>query len=192
MPQLHPPTPRRDRHQAWLGRWFTGIRRAGFLTTFGAEDWHTLCALLSFTSQAGRCVFTVDQLGTVLGLPRESAATRLERLARVRWHGEPVVTPSTDETGAVTGVTLADLAPLAVGTAIPLGETSHPLLPPTLLESLRQVGLNSVQIDSLARRFPETEIRRQLGWLPARGARNPAALLIRAIEQGWDEPKEGV
>jgi hypothetical protein len=55
---------------------------------------------------------------------------------------------------------------------------------------LAAIGLNPAQVASLRRRFSRAEIRRQLSWLPARGARNPAALLIRAIEQDWDEPKE--
>ena len=55
---------------------------------------------------------------------------------------------------------------------------------------LTEVGLNSAQISRLANRFSEADVARQLDWLPARGARNPAALLIRAVEQQWDEPKE--
>ena len=44
----------------------------------------------------------------------------------------------------------------------------------------------------LLRAFPADRIRRQLNWLPARQARNPAAMLLRAVEQDWGPPREEV
>jgi hypothetical protein len=61
-----------------------------------------------------------------------------------------------------------------------------------LTGDLEAVGLNPDQIEWLTHRFQQDRIRRQLGWLPARQARNPAAMLIRAVEQDWGPPREAV
>lgn len=177
----------------FLGRWFTGIRRAGFLALLDPSSWHTLSAVISFTSRDGSRRFTADQLAAALGQPRELALRHLDVLAGIFWKDQPLLTLERDA-GDVTGAALAHIECLAVSP--PPGEDlelqpSH-TLPAELMRELGTVGLNHAQIDSLAKRFPEDEIRRQLDWLPSRGARNPAALLIRAIEQAWDEPKEGV
>jgi len=179
-----------------LARWFTGVRRDGFLACLGPEAWHTLSALLSFTRRDGGRRFTLDQFATVISQPRDEAARRLQALADTYWKGEPLAVLALDPAGQVREVALAPIERLAVIDPEPASSGAHvvatSLLPGGLTNQLVAVGLNPSQIDMLGRRFPEAAIRRQLEWLPARGARNPAALLIRAIEQDWDEPKGGV
>ena len=64
-------------------------------------------------------------------------------------------------------------------------------LPPEAQEiraRLLATGLKSLQTDMLLARFDTERIRRQLDWLPARHARNPAAFLLAAIEKDYEPP----
>lgn len=196
MPQ--PPDPTRNNDESppvseavSLGRWFTGVRREGLLAVLDPADWHCLSAVISFTSRDGTRRFTADQLAAAVGQPRSETLRRLEVLTRTQWQSHPLVILERDPSGQVSGAALAPIELLArVMPPVEDPGITSPALTPELHQELARVGLNHAQIDSLAKRFPEDEIRRQVDWLPARGARNPAALLIRAIEQDWDEPKE--
>ena len=189
MTRLTSPAP----EAGWLGRWFTAARRDGLLTALSAEPWHTLCAVLSFTARDGRRVFTLDQLALALGASRAVADERLRTLAAQQFRGGPVAHVECDSAGEVYGASLARIEFLS--------ETEHhdpavrsPHSDTTddqLAAGLSELGLNPTQIDGLLQNYPAERIARQLGWLPARGARNPAALLIRAIEGDWEAPKEG-
>jgi hypothetical protein len=184
-----------------LGRWFTAARREGLLALLAPEVWHTLSALLSFTGRDGRREFTVDQLAIALGQSREQALARLDQLAQTEWRKEPLAVLERDLAGEIVGATLAPIdvlagakAPLPVEAPLPLPELAHGPdegSSPDLGGPLAAAGLNSDQIAGLLRRFPPERIRRQLDWLPQRRARNPAALLIRAIEDDWGAPREG-
>lgn len=57
-----------------------------------------------------------------------------------------------------------------------------------LVLELVQVGIGLRKAESLVKAFPETQIRKQLLWLPMRAARRPASLLIAAIEHDYDAP----
>ena len=57
-----------------------------------------------------------------------------------------------------------------------------------LVLELVQVGIGLRKAESLVKAFPESRIRKQLGWLPLRAARRPASLLIAAIEHDYDAP----
>jgi len=178
---------------AFLGKWFTGIRRQGLLALLAPEVWHTLSAVLSFTSRDGSRRFGLNQLAATLGVSREDARLRLSTLAQTPWQGAPLVKIDIEPDGEVH---LVDVAPIeGLAEINPAGDEDLQLRPysavaPDLERALLEIGLNPAQIQSLCMRHPEAAIRRQVTWLPARGARNPAALLIRAIEQDWDEPKE--
>lgn len=169
-----------------------GIRREGFLALLEPEAWHTLSAILSFTSRDGHRRFTSEQLGVAIGESREEAERRLSALAQVAWKNRALLTPQFDHDGAVCGAIVARIERLAISGAPEDGAASfhRETFTPELVRRLNSVGLNSGQIARLAEHHPEGKVQRQLDWLPARGARNPAALLIRAIEQNWDEPKE--
>lgn len=72
----------------------------------------------------------------------------------------------------------------------------HPLVAstglasPNLAAALLAVGLTAEQAERLLADYPVERVRRQLEWLPRRGARNPAAFLMRAVEGDWAAPKE--
>jgi hypothetical protein len=197
-PSSTPPPQAPDAY--WLGRWFTTARREGLLALLLPEVWHTLSALLSFTCRDGRREFTVDQLAVALGQPRERALARLEQLTETKWRDQPLATVDRDPHGEIRGATLAPVDVLA-GKKAPLpADREPPILElPTgpeageqdgLMPELQAVGLNPEQIEWLLKRFPRERLRRQLDWLPRRQARNPAALLIRAVEGDWGAPRE--
>lgn len=190
----------------WLGRWFTSARREGLLALLAPEVWHTLSAILSFTSREGRRDFTLDQLAVALGQSREQARSRLETLTAIDWQGQPLATLERDREGEIAGAVLAPLEALAGARApqpeppsaadaapVPAASDATPASQApkaALAAELAAVGLDPDQIDGVLTGFPQERIRRQLDWLPARQARNPAALLIRAIEQNWSAPRE--
>jgi len=60
-----------------------------------------------------------------------------------------------------------------------------------LILQLVQVGVSLRKARDLVERFPYERIRQQLKWLPERGARRPASLLIVAIERDYDKPIYG-
>jgi hypothetical protein len=183
-----------------LGRWFAAIRRDGFLALLSPEDWQTLSALLSFTRHDGRRVFTVEQLAVAIGQSPETARARLDQLTQVQWREAPLATLERDPYGDIVGATLAPIEPLS-GERAPLPREPEALLAeplPRLDEGasdplsnpLAAIGLNPEQVSWLLRSFPRDRIQRQMEWLPARQARNPAALLIRAVEGDWGPPRE--
>lgn len=216
----------------WLGRWFTGARREGFLALLTPPAWHTLCAVLSFTTREGRRVFSLDQLAATLGASRDEARRRLTLLSEEQWHGAPLLTLHQAPDGEIQGALLLPVElfalvqpppPGAVSAAVASGPSTAPApaaanpaaanpaaatptaaasdeaapaepapdgVPNPLPPALARVGLNSFQIDWLLRTYPVSRIQRQLHWLPAREAHNPPALLIRAIEQDWEAPKD--
>ena len=178
-----------------LGRWFTAARRAGFLAQLPPKEWHTLSALLSFTSRDGRRGFSLEQLALALGISNRDALERLQVLTEQRWQEQPLAVLETDRRGEIVGVTLADLELFARATNA--GDDTTAAAPVTnlgvegkLTVELAAVGLDAAQIDRLISRFPAERIRRQLEGLPERQPRNPAAMLIRAIEQQWEPPRE--
>jgi hypothetical protein len=191
-------TPEPATEARWLGRWFTAARRAGLLSLLPADAWHTLAALLSFTCRDGGRSFTLEQLAIALGQSPAAAGQRLAQLTEIEWQGQPLARLEYDPAGAVVGVQLAPIecldriAPPHESGPTPAdpGEsaTAGPAL--DLATDLERAGLDAEQIQSLLQRFPAERIRRQLDWLPRRQARNPAALLIRAIEQDWSAPRE--
>lgn len=69
-------------------------------------------------------------------------------------------------------------------------ESDAPPLSPKdeLILDLVRVGVSLRKAEYLVTRFPIERIRRQLSWLPHRGARKPASLLIVAIERNYDAP----
>gem|GEM_PF-4819886 len=58
---------------------------------------------------------------------------------------------------------------------------------PDLVAALTRVGVTPEAAARLVRDNPDG-VRRQLLWLPHRKARDPAALLVRAVTEDWPEP----
>ena len=59
--------------------------------------------------------------------------------------------------------------------------------PAQLVAALVQLGVVPPTAERLARAHPD-EVGRQLGWIGLRHAQDPAALIVRAIGEGWPEP----
>ena len=72
------------------------------------------------------------------------------------------------------------------------GQITSDELPLTVREelvlSIVELGVSLRKAEYLVNRYPESRIRRQLAWLPKRGARRPASLLIASIERDFDAP----
>lgn len=57
-----------------------------------------------------------------------------------------------------------------------------------LVLDLVELGVALRKSESLVRRYPANEVRKQLDWLPFRSARRPASMIIAAIENDYDKP----
>jgi len=57
-----------------------------------------------------------------------------------------------------------------------------------LVLDLVELGVALRKAESLVRRYPAQEVRKQLDWLPFRSARRPASMIIAAIENDYDKP----
>lgn len=57
-----------------------------------------------------------------------------------------------------------------------------------ILELLRSHGVSELTARDMARNYPAERIRRQVEMLPYRDARDPAAMLVKAIREDWDAP----
>src|SRR4051794_36619970 len=89
-----------------LGRWFAAARREGLLPALPPSAWHTLSALLSFTTRDGERRFTLEQLALTLGQSKEVARQRLEELAAARWQDQPLATLHQSGDGDIMGADL--------------------------------------------------------------------------------------
>jgi hypothetical protein len=58
-----------------------------------------------------------------------------------------------------------------------------------LQRTLLKIGLTPEQADRLLTSYPHERIRRQLEWLPLRGAKNRASFLIAAITHDYGPPQ---
>lgn len=58
-----------------------------------------------------------------------------------------------------------------------------------LHDELVRAGLLSKQAQELIKRFDALRIRRQLAWLPQRGAKNPVGYLLAAIKDDYAAPR---
>ncbi len=61
-----------------------------------------------------------------------------------------------------------------------------------LRNRLRSLGVKSEQVEMLLAQYKPERIERQIAWLPARNARNPAAFLLSAIEKDYASPHRGL
>ena len=53
---------------------------------------------------------------------------------------------------------------------------------------MRDHGVSEPMAMDMVRSYPAERIRRQVKMLPYRDARNPAAMLVKAIREDWDAP----
>ena len=59
-----------------------------------------------------------------------------------------------------------------------------------IIKQLVIVGVGRERATLITRTHSPELIQRQLNWLPYRHAQNPPAMLIKAIEEEWEEPEE--
>jgi len=57
-----------------------------------------------------------------------------------------------------------------------------------LVEFLRNHGVTEITAEEIAGRYPIEQIENQIVMLPYRQARDPAAMLVKAIREDWDAP----
>lgn len=53
---------------------------------------------------------------------------------------------------------------------------------------LMEFGVSMRKAEQLVTRYPLKKLRRQIRWLPLRGPKRPASLLIASIENNYDAP----
>ena len=73
-------------------RWYIAAAQDGMLADMGAERWHTLAVLATFMDAQGRCWPSQKALAERMGVTRETANRRIQKLLEYRWNGRPVVT----------------------------------------------------------------------------------------------------
>lgn len=84
---------------------------------------------------------------------------------------------------------MTELKPIGDLEPIPLNPDDMPLSESDqLILELVEVGVSLRKAESLVKRFPALQIKRQLDWLSYRSAKRPASLIIAAIENDYDEP----
>ena len=125
---------------------------------------------------------------------RHYAKSRVEverDIARQLGHEAPKVeneARDTTENGVLTpNQTATPQSPFTAST--PANTTAKPTNASTLRRRLENNGLTRDQADKLLATHSWQRIEQQLGWLPFRNAKNPAAFLAAAIEGCYEEPR---
>ncbi|TPG73438.1 helix-turn-helix domain-containing protein [Brevibacillus laterosporus] len=67
---------------------------SGLLADIGDENWRTLCVIAAFMNERGECYPTQEMIAHRLGVKRETANRRINRLLKYRWDGREVVRAS--------------------------------------------------------------------------------------------------
>lgn len=70
---------------------YVDAAKAGLIADMGAENWQTLCIIASFMDKNGECYPTQSQIAKRLGVSRQTANRRVNRLADYRWNGKPLI-----------------------------------------------------------------------------------------------------
>jgi hypothetical protein len=64
---------------------------SGLIADMGADNWQTLCVIAAFMNEKGECYPTQDLVATRLGIARETANRRIQKLLRYRWKDKPLI-----------------------------------------------------------------------------------------------------
>lgn len=70
---------------------YVDARKAGLIADMGDRNWTTLCIIASFMDERGECYPTQAQIASALNVSRQSANSRVKKLAEYRWQGRPVI-----------------------------------------------------------------------------------------------------
>lgn len=66
--------------------------KSGLIADMGPDNWQTLCVIASFMDEQGNCYPTQSQIAKGLGVRRETANRRVNKLAEYRWQGRRLIT----------------------------------------------------------------------------------------------------
>lgn len=72
-------------------RWYIAAAQDGMLADMGAERWHTLTVLATFMDAQGRCWPSQKALAERMGVTRETANRRIQKLAEYKWRGQALI-----------------------------------------------------------------------------------------------------
>ena len=64
---------------------------SGLLADIGDENWRTLCVIAAFMDERGECYPTQELIAHRLGVSRETANRRVNKLLKYRWRGKEVI-----------------------------------------------------------------------------------------------------
>ena len=212
-----------------------GLRTGGLWHVLPAEELRTLVLMLTFLTDNGWCRPSLIELAQAMQVPEHKAQSRMERLAGVSWHGNPVIHEQARENGlhafvpsrVVLAVTEARPVPAEAGEAPirpagrqavteysrarygrPRAEVEADIArrmgwgPPAFEDEAPEIaeekralygqlsgqGMTNAQALDVLGRFDLGRVRRQVSWMPHRGAKNPARYLMAAIENDYDPP----
>lgn len=65
--------------------------KSGLIADMGADNWQTLCVIASFMDEKGECYPTQSQIAKALGVTRQTANSRVNKLVAYRWRGNEVI-----------------------------------------------------------------------------------------------------
>lgn len=94
------------------------------------------------------------------------------------------ITETTTKSTAETTTT----APVVVAHQLQPGKATQPAPPPSMKERLIQAGVTEEVATRICKNCGEAVISQQLAMLPYREARDPAAVLVKAIAEQWAPP----
>jgi hypothetical protein len=77
-------------HQRFVKMYFEA-RDSGLLAAIPDELWKTLCCLATYIDETGRCYPNQSTIGRALGVGRQAANQRIQRLRDFRFNGQPVM-----------------------------------------------------------------------------------------------------
>ena len=70
---------------------YVAVRRSGLLGAMPPELWQTLCCIATFMDREGQCYPSQDEIARALQINRSTASSRIQALARFRFHGKAVL-----------------------------------------------------------------------------------------------------
>lgn len=65
--------------------------KQGLIADLGDSNWRTLCVLSSFMNAKGECYPTQAQVAKGLGVSRQAASRRINKLLDYRWQGREII-----------------------------------------------------------------------------------------------------
>lgn len=94
------------------------LRTSGFWAALPGEELKSLLLMLTFVSPNGWCRPSIQELSHAMGLSEAKARSRMERLARLEWQGQPVVHEIKRESGMDAYATAPSVVAVRQETAI--------------------------------------------------------------------------